>query len=153
MVFLSGKTAENLIKSLFQSVPINTCMIGIVAGSPVDNSFEVSITARITDDVGILIGETYMRHNFTDPVVLVPFDQPYRLTAGKTYIASTRVYILPRNYPPLVTFVGGINSTQCGGITVTFANVSQAEMDDSNLFCFVLTTFAPKCKDDMRTGH
>ena len=73
-----------------------------------------------------------MKHNFTDPVVLVPFDQPYRLTAGQIYIASTRVHIPPGNYPPLVTFIEGTNSTQCGGITVIFANVSQAEMDDSN---------------------
>ena len=28
-----------------------------------------------------------MKHNFTDPVVLVPFGQPYRLTAGQIYIS------------------------------------------------------------------
>ena len=26
-------------------------------------------------------------------------------------------------------------------------------LSNVNLFCFVLTTFAPKCKGDMRTGH
>lgn len=111
-------------------------IVGIVAGSPIQWNMNVYVSVKLTDIAGNSIATASITHAFKTSLVYVFFDRPYRITAGQQYIAATRVYIPPSSYPPLITYVKTVTSTQCGPsghmMTVTFSNVPPAEMDDSN---------------------
>lgn len=116
------------------SVSADHYLVGIIAGSTIQQNINVQITVKLTDISGNLIASASGNHAFTTSGVYVYFDRPYRITAGQRYIAATLVYTPPSTYPPLIHFVNIVTSTQCGPrvMTVTFSNVPQAEMDDSN---------------------
>ena len=111
-------------------------IIGITAGSPIQWYKNVYVTVKLTDIEGNLIADASVYHAFKTSFVHVFFDRPYRIIAGQQYIAATRVYIPPSTYPPLITYIKTVTSRQCGPsgdtMTVTFSNVPQDEMDDSN---------------------
>lgn len=96
------------------------------------------IKAKLTDIQGNLIANISGMHTFSNPYygVNVYFDKPYRIIAGQRYIAATQVQEPPSYNPPYITFEDFVTSIQCGPtgnkVTVTFSNVPQAEMDDSN---------------------
>ena len=110
-------------------------IVGVVVGPTFQADIPVTMTVKVTDIAGKLIVMASRDYTFKGvELQTVLFDRANRITAGQQYIAATMVYALPSTYPSLLTFVRTVTSTQCGPVnmTVTFSNVPQAEMDDSN---------------------